>query len=491
LRCGYVGILIGIILTLVSSGFAAEFPAALKTRGIEPDFGIASPASAPALSKDMIPVSSSFFPALNTIVPNLQVGFLYNVSPKIRTGRFIVDYFVPFRTADGSVLFGEAHFENRDFWQRERSNAEYRTDLSFGGGFRKLVNASTYWGLSGFYDATKISGKWYSSGSLGVEINWLIGGDSALDANFNYYGNIFNRDVLTNLFRNFGGSYDFEAGYSHSLLDQTLDLRLKAVGYQFDVGEKVYGWRAGADVTTKNGMFTVRYEHGHDRVQGDYDVVGGFINMGFQLENLFSLASPVTLPEPVFKSPRNIVRTLDRQVQRNWQLPDSVVLAQGLVGPGKKPYFSFAVSNPTQSSLVRNQSVGDTHTVIQISPGTTECSNIFQAGTLSLTAENFTTAVNVKATVTSSSLIPDGCRNLVIVLPDTNVISASGNSAHSFVLPRGGSRWSFGPSTIIGLYMQSCNCAAPVVEGALAGTVTFEDLDGVIPTQVVDFITVK
>ena len=104
--------------------------------------------------------------------------------------------------------------------------------------------------------------------------------------NFNWYGNLFNRDVLINAFRNQGNSFDVEAGYSHALFDQSLDLRLKLAGYQFDVGDKVSGWRGGADLTTRDGVFTLRYEYGRDRLNGDYNTVGGFVTVGLQLENI-------------------------------------------------------------------------------------------------------------------------------------------------------------------------------------------------------------
>ena len=163
-----------------------------------------------------------------------------------------------------------------------------------------------------------------------------------IDLNFNWYGNLFNRDVLVNAFRNKGNSFDVEAGYSHAMFDHSLDLRLKVIGYQFDIGTAVQGWRGGADLTTRNGVFTLRYEHGHDRVNGDYNTVGGFVTVGFQLENLLSFERPFTMPEPVFKSPRDLRRLLGLKVKRTWYQPESVVLARGYVSPtGKHPHRPF------------------------------------------------------------------------------------------------------------------------------------------------------
>ncbi len=191
-----------------------------------------------------------------------------------------------------------------------------------------MMGANTFVGVNGFYDTSRLFNKWHSSGGLGLEYAANIAGDDAVDLNFNWYGNLFNRDVLINAFRNKGNSFDLEAGYSHALFDHAMDLRLKFVGYQFDIGDKVYGWRGGADLTTRDGVFTVRYEYGHDRIDGYYNTVGGFVNVGFQLENLLSGESPFVMPQPVFRSPRDLRRLLGLKVKRNWHQPTAVVMTR-------------------------------------------------------------------------------------------------------------------------------------------------------------------
>ena len=200
-----------------------------------------------------------------------------------------------------------------------------------------MLGANTILGVNGFYDSSRLFNKWYPSGGVGLEMAANVAGDDAIDLNFNWYGNLFNRDVLVNAFRNKGNSFDVEAGYSHALFNRSLDLRLKLVGYQFDIGTAVQGWRGGADLTTRDGMFTVRYEHGHDRINGDYNTVGGFVTVGFQLENLLNGESPVVMPEPVFKSPRDLRRLLGLKVKRNWHQPEAVVLARALANPTPPP----------------------------------------------------------------------------------------------------------------------------------------------------------
>jgi len=326
-----------------------------------------------------IPVSSGMLSPFLPKIPNLELGFLYSFGNNVKAGRFTADYLLPFRLTSNSVLFGEAHAEGWGFWKKpsvsvttppgftvttdETSN---RIDLSFGGGYRTMLGANSFFGVNGFYDTSRLFDTWYSSGGVGLEFAANLAGDDAIDLNFNWYGNLFNRDVLINAFRNKGNSFDVEAGYSHSLFNQALDLRLKLIGYQFDVGDKVYGWRGGADLTTRDGVFTLRYEYGSDRLNGNYNMVGGFANVGFQLENLLSGQSPFTLPEPVFKSPRDLARLLGLKVKRNWHQPAAVVLARsasalacpnlqgGSRFPGSSISFSVQINTDSLDPPVRD-----------------------------------------------------------------------------------------------------------------------------------------
>ena len=295
---------------------------------------------------DTIPVSSGMLSPFLPKIPNLELGFLYYFGNRVSTGRFTADYLLPFRLSSSSVLFGEAHAEGWGFWKSPSVSVaavpgftattdatNNRVDLSFGGGYRTMLGANAFFGVNGFYDASRLFDTWYSSGGLGLEFAANLAGDDAIDLNFNWYGNLFNRDVLVNAFRNKGNSLDLEAGYSHALFNQALDLRLKLAGYQFDVRDKVYGWRGGADLTTRDGVLTLRYEYGSDLLNGSYNTVGGFVNVGFQLENLLSGESPFTFPQPVFKSPRDLRRLLGLKVKRNWQQPTAVLLARATPSP--------------------------------------------------------------------------------------------------------------------------------------------------------------
>ena len=204
--------------------------------------------------------------------------------------------------------------------------------MSFGGGYRTLLRRNTLLGVNGFYDTSRLGGTWYSSGGVGFQMAALLPGNDAIDLNFNWYGQLFNSNVILNAFRYGPSNYDFEAGYSHELWNGGPDLRLKMTGYQFDIGNKVYGWNAGAELKSRDGMFVVKYDVGHDKVNQTYQTVGGFVNVGFQLENLLKGESPFTMPEPIFKSPRSLRYMLTQKVKRDWHQPTAVILAQAAGG---------------------------------------------------------------------------------------------------------------------------------------------------------------
>lgn len=261
-------------------------------------------------------------------IPNLELGFLYNIGNNLRSGRLYADYLVPFRVSGDSLLFGEAHYENQDFWKRSGGETTYRQDLSLGGGVRRVFSDRAFLGLNGFFDTTRLFGQWYSSGGVGLEMVAVTPGEGAIELNFNWYGNLLNRSELVNALRNRAGSWDIEAALHQPLFHQAVDLRLNATAYDLNIGTPVYGWRAGAELTPKDGFFTLKYEHGYDRINGSYNTVGGYINVGFSLDNLIKGTSPFDAPQPVFGSPRNLKRLLTQKVRRNWHQPTAAVLTR-------------------------------------------------------------------------------------------------------------------------------------------------------------------
>ncbi len=302
---------------------------------------------------DTVSISSGMLPSILPSIPNLQVGYLYNFGPNVRSGRFTADYLLPFDLTGASTVFGEAHTEFQSFWNAGGFNN--RVDISLGGGYRTLLRRDTLLGVNGFYDTSRLGGAWYSSGGVGFELAAIIAGNDAIDLNFNWYGEIFNSTVIRNAFRYGPSNFDFQAGYSHETWNGGPDLRLSATGYKFDAGSSVYGWNAQAELKSRDGMLALRYNVGHDRINRTYQTVGGFVNLGFQLENLLKGESPFTSPAPIFRSPRNSPIILTQPVNRNWHQPGAAVVSRGedrAGGPCPDGYYRVAVSGPVGTNVL-------------------------------------------------------------------------------------------------------------------------------------------
>jgi hypothetical protein len=421
------------------------------------------------------------FSGIMPYVPNLELGFLYNIGTSVSTGRFTLDYVRPFKLSCDSVIFGEAHTEWLGFWTRpiiyipsnpnftvRTSTANNRVDLSFGGGYRRMLGENFLLGVNGFYDASRLFNKWYSSGGVGLETAALLSYDAALDLNFNWYGNLFNRDVLINAFRNNEGSYDVEVGYSHGLFDQTLDLRLKAAAYQFNIGSSVYGWRGGADVTTRNGLLAFRYEHSHDRINGDYDTIGGFVNIGFQLENLLKGVGPFTAPAPVFKSPRNLRRLLGLKVKRDWHQPAAAILARA---QGVTPYFVFSLGPIRTGPMTYTQDPGNATGTIHFSPNLGEAFNysLTLVGTFGLTFPLTATITPINGLSPLIFVRSDGTANQpeTVTFPDASTLTRT-------VPPDGGSGGVFGVPAVISFVFGTAGTIIITAPGVQTLTITIE-----------------
>jgi hypothetical protein len=269
-------------------------------------------------------VSDGLLQGILPPIPNLQFGYLYNFGKSVRGGRFSADYLFPLGLSKDSAVFGEAHAEFQNFWQK--SDSSNRADVSIGGGYRAILGDSALLGVNGFYDTTRLGSRWYSSGGVGVEMAALVSGGDALDLNFNWYGRLFDGEVIRNAFRRGLANFDVEAGFSHELWEGGPDLRLKITGYQFDAGTRSGGWNVGGEIKTRDGVCTLKYEVGNDRINRTYHTVGGFLNVGFRLGALLKGENPFEPPEPVFKSPRNLHKNLTGAVNRSWRQPASVVV---------------------------------------------------------------------------------------------------------------------------------------------------------------------
>ena len=322
-------------------------------QGFAPSTQVSSPFNFPRLGgggyeSDIITISDSMFPVAFNTLPHLKAGFVYSFGKHVRQGRATLDYLLPMDIFPATTVFGQFHGEFQDFWKSSRSRvvlapaigvgglinvpipSQQRYDLSIGGGIRRTVTSNSILGVNGFFDTTSLFDQWYSSGGVGLELFSRLPGAGLLDLQFNYYGNLFNRNDFINAFRNGAANFDLEAGYSQPLFNQAVDLRLKAVGYQFQTAQKVYGWRVGAEAVTRDGMFRLAYDYTQDRLSTPYHSIGGYVHLGLRLENLLRGENPLTMPEPIFAVGRNVSRIFHEPVRRNWAQPVQVVQRRGI-----------------------------------------------------------------------------------------------------------------------------------------------------------------
>jgi len=251
-------------------------------------------------------------------IPNLQAGYVNHSGKDWRVGYFTLDYILPIRLGEKSILFGEAHSELQAFSTRLASQADDQAYLALGGGVRTILRKTTLIGVNCFYDAARFANQWLSSGGAGIEMALLLPGHDALDMNFNWYGDLSNEGPLVNESRDGFDNFDLQVGYSHQLFDGGPDLRLYGTAYKFDDGGGVYGWQAGLELKSFNGALSAKFETANDPVNNSYQTVGAFVNIGFQVENLLRGRNPIVMPEPLFNSPRNINRFPDK-VKRHWR----------------------------------------------------------------------------------------------------------------------------------------------------------------------------
>ena len=340
---------------------------------VAPDSTPSNPLGLPGSSlvgprgSDSVSISSGMFQGILPKIPNLQLGYNYTFGSNIRAGTASVDYLLPFKLGVESTIYGEAHGELQSFSIAQSGSPNNSVDLCLGGGYRRMFGNHTMIGLHSFFDTTRLSGVWYPSGSLGVEMATLVAGHDAIDLLFNWYGQALDASSLNNLGSvpvttgqdGFGKSnFDFQVGYSHELYDGGPDLRLSVTGYKFDMASDVYGYYAGAELKSRDGMFVVKYDVGYDNTNQAYQSVAAFMNMGFQLENLVAGKSPFVMPKPVFQSPREMTRLTEAKVNRNWRRTTQTAQL-ALLSADPPPCANPAANCPTQTITIINQRNAD------------------------------------------------------------------------------------------------------------------------------------
>ncbi|MFC1835065.1 hypothetical protein ACFL2Q_10055 [Thermodesulfobacteriota bacterium] len=251
-------------------------------------------------------------------IPNLRAGYVHYSGKNRRDGYLTLDYILPIRLEANSIVFGHAHSEFQIASQKSSARFHDNVFLAMGGGYRSVLGGKIVVGVNGFCDLTQFGNEWLSSGGAGLEMAFLIHGHDALDMNFNWYGDLSDNDLVINEFRDGYANYELQVGYSHQLYHEGPDLRLYGAGYKFDDETGVWGWQAGVELKSPDGVLSLKGETAYDPVNESYQSVSAFVNLGFRIENLLRGKNPISVPERIFNSPRNFDRLTDK-VKRNWQ----------------------------------------------------------------------------------------------------------------------------------------------------------------------------
>lgn len=309
--------------------------------------GIVPPISGEIMRESStVPLNSAMLGNILPVIPNLKFGFQYFFGGGSQIGNYNIDYLHPVNLGPEEVFFGEFHGNYWDYSRTPSGRPDYGGDISIGGGYRRIVSNSVLAGVNGFYDSVMGYNKWYQSGSVGFEMAANLANSSAIDFSANwYYGNLFSSTEILDLFRKNGNNFDLIAGYSTPLFGSSVDLRLKGALYNFDVGNNVYGYMTGADLTTRNGLFTFTYEYGDNKINGAWNNFGVFLNVGFLLSNYIIGDNPFTMPEPVSTNgQRNLSRMMSSGVNRtaSSMVPPPIPTPTPPVVPG---CYSFALAN--------------------------------------------------------------------------------------------------------------------------------------------------
>lgn len=351
-------------------------------------------------------------------VPNLQAGYLYSFGKDYSLGKFVGDLFAPWRLKWSDTFFGQAHVEFQDFWQIPDAAPQHRVDLSFGGGYRKLIGPKIMVGFNGFYDSTRILNDWWSAAGVGAEMAAILSNGDVLDLNYNYYGNLFRGPnyVDGELIKG-PPNMDFEAGYTTSVFDRSPDMRFKFNAYNYDTRQNSFGLRGGVDLMPWNGSVILRYEVGRDHLYGSYQTVGGFLCIPLNLEKLVLWDTPfVKAGGPV----ENLPRANHHQAfpQPGIVIPSPAEQGQNYLKklmeqPVRRQFASHAVSvesvdsQPTPTTFVAS---GDAEVVF----------NLYPKYTAAMLNNIKPTSIQVSALVTSRGSVD--ITNMQLFVKDSGVV---------------------------------------------------------------------
>lgn len=252
-------------------------------------------------------ISSRMFDNVLPTIPGLEITYRGSFHYGEYWDKLFVEYVRPARFGNTTV-YGEVHGILNDFWRVAPWSEDGRLDLSLGGGVRRRVGDSVVVGAHGFYDATLLNREWNSSGSLGGFLAAMLAGNDAMEMSLNWYGSSSDPLLTAPSFLGESGSWDAKATYYHELWNGGPDLRLSLTGYSShqQMNPRLRGYATGVALASRDGKFRASYEFERDESLKNIHTIGLSMTIGFRLEKLLALESPIENPTPVFSSPRSL-----------------------------------------------------------------------------------------------------------------------------------------------------------------------------------------
>jgi len=149
----------------------------------------------------------------------------------------------------------------------------------------------------------------------------MLAGNDAIDLSVNWYGSLtegpFQMGSQTGWDQ---GTLEGQVGYYHELWPEGPDLQMSVFGYKAHNAKSSHlegeGYGGRVALASRDGMFRAFYQFENDRFHEEIHSVQLSLNVGFRLENLLALESPIEKPTPIFSSPRNLEAFERRGAQR-------------------------------------------------------------------------------------------------------------------------------------------------------------------------------
>jgi hypothetical protein len=274
-----------------------------------------SPCDAPgALKQPGIPKVVWAQQVLDIRIPfsaSLQTSYKHTFQHDKHDGRFALDGLGLVPVSQRIALLGEVHAELENLHFVAPNWLQYRLDWSGGLGIRGLQTKDVLLGVNFFLDKSRLRGKWYNSGGVGIEMAAKVS---------DFPQEVF--DLAVNLHK--GGGIQAEAGFSVPLRED-VDLRVSLGKSRFYDGDYLLGWKAGADLNVCGDFFVLTYTFEQDRDRSACHTIGAALSANLNLEDVFSCAWPFEQPKKSARSETTIASHMNHRVKRNWHQPDSFV----------------------------------------------------------------------------------------------------------------------------------------------------------------------